>query len=128
MTAQPCPRPQSSSTGRPCEEKGTVPICAKHPSGRSGKWGLSPFPRAPQQAPAVPRSVELQAPITDLSKLLAGDATLCAQRPPAPIGKQPQPPDPQLARVIDAWPGLPESIRAAMLAVVQRGVKVPDKQ
>ena len=24
-------------------EKGTVPICAKHPSGRSGKWGLSPF-------------------------------------------------------------------------------------
>ncbi len=26
-------------------EKGTVPICAKHPEGRSGKWGLSPFPR-----------------------------------------------------------------------------------
>ena len=25
-------------------EKGTVPICAKHPPGRSGKWGLSPFP------------------------------------------------------------------------------------
>jgi RecB family exonuclease len=25
------------------EEEGTVPICAKHPSGRSGKWGLSPF-------------------------------------------------------------------------------------
>ena len=24
-------------------EKGTVPFCAKHPSGRSGKWGLSPF-------------------------------------------------------------------------------------
>jgi multidrug efflux pump subunit AcrB len=24
-------------------EKGTVPICAQHPSGRSGKWGLSPF-------------------------------------------------------------------------------------
>ena len=23
--------------------KGTVPICAKHPEGRSGKWGLSPF-------------------------------------------------------------------------------------
>jgi DNA helicase-2/ATP-dependent DNA helicase PcrA len=31
-------------------EKGTVPICAKHPEGRSGKWGLSPFP------PAVPSS------------------------------------------------------------------------
>jgi hypothetical protein len=27
------------------KEKGTVPICAKHPPGRSGKWGLSPFPR-----------------------------------------------------------------------------------
>jgi hypothetical protein len=24
-------------------KKGTVTICAKHPSGRSGKWGLSPF-------------------------------------------------------------------------------------
>ena len=24
-------------------EKGTVPICAQHPSGCSGKWGLSPF-------------------------------------------------------------------------------------
>ena len=23
-------------------QKGTVPICAQHPSGRSGKWGLSP--------------------------------------------------------------------------------------
>jgi hypothetical protein len=30
---------------RPIGKKGTVPICAKHPSGRSGKWGLSPFPR-----------------------------------------------------------------------------------
>ena len=27
-------------------EKGTVPICAQHPPGRSGKWGLSPFPAA----------------------------------------------------------------------------------
>jgi len=24
-------------------KKGTVPICAQHPEGRSGKWGLSPF-------------------------------------------------------------------------------------
>ena len=30
-------------------EKGTVPICAKHPSGRSGKWGLSPF-SAPEKS------------------------------------------------------------------------------
>ena len=27
-------------------EKGTGSICAKHPAGRSGKWGLSPFSRA----------------------------------------------------------------------------------
>ena len=33
---------------RRAAEKGTVPICAKHPPGRSGKWGLSPFP-----APAI---------------------------------------------------------------------------
>ena len=32
----------NSSASR-CRKKGTVPICAKHPSGRSGKWGLSPF-------------------------------------------------------------------------------------
>ena len=28
---------------RAIRKKGTVPICAKHPPGRSGKWGLSPF-------------------------------------------------------------------------------------
>ena len=27
-------------------KKGTVPICAQHPPGRSGKWGPSPFSRA----------------------------------------------------------------------------------
>jgi succinyl-CoA synthetase beta subunit len=31
--------------GLPAGEKGTVPICAKHPPGRSGKWGLSPLSR-----------------------------------------------------------------------------------
>jgi hypothetical protein len=31
-------------------KKGTVPICAKHPPGRSGKWGLSPFSRPPSVA------------------------------------------------------------------------------
>ena len=38
------------------EKKGTVPICAKHPSGRSGKWGLSPFPRRRSGRPASARS------------------------------------------------------------------------
>ena len=33
--------------GQNCSsEKGTGPICAKHPPGRSGKLDLSPFPRA----------------------------------------------------------------------------------
>ena len=27
----------------PPAKKGSGPICAKHPSGRSGKWGLTPF-------------------------------------------------------------------------------------
>ncbi|MGO8747881.1 MAG: protein kinase domain-containing protein [Thermoguttaceae bacterium] len=35
---------QRFHSAEPVREKGTVPICAKHPSGRSGKWGLSPFP------------------------------------------------------------------------------------
>jgi nickel transport protein len=36
-------------------EKGTVPICAEHPPGRSGKWGLSTFsPPAPAPAAANP--------------------------------------------------------------------------
>ncbi len=33
----------------PAPEKGTVPICAEHPEGRSSKWGLSPFPALPEE-------------------------------------------------------------------------------
>ncbi len=36
-------------------EKGTVPICAKHPPGRSGKWGLSPFSPAGTDGPMFSR-------------------------------------------------------------------------
>ena len=37
-------RPEVETMDRQAaEKKGTVPICAKHPEGRSGKWGLSPF-------------------------------------------------------------------------------------
>jgi UDP-N-acetylmuramyl tripeptide synthase len=43
------PDPCPSGTGK----KGTVPICAKHPSGRSGKWGLSPFSGLSDQGFAV---------------------------------------------------------------------------
>jgi adenosylmethionine-8-amino-7-oxononanoate aminotransferase len=36
-------------------KKGTVPICAKHPPGRSGKWGLSPFsPHLPSPPAPLP--------------------------------------------------------------------------
>jgi len=35
------------AAGRPGPEKGTGPICAKHPPGRSGKLDLSPFPERP---------------------------------------------------------------------------------
>ncbi len=38
-------------------EKGTVPICAKHPKGRSGKWGLSPFLPGPGRYEVLPRAV-----------------------------------------------------------------------
>ena len=39
--------PAKNTTGRMPQawKKGTVPICAKHPTGRSGKWRLSPFPK-----------------------------------------------------------------------------------
>jgi uncharacterized protein (TIGR00255 family) len=33
------------NTALSVSKKGTGPICAKHPKGRSGKWGLSPFLR-----------------------------------------------------------------------------------
>ena len=45
--------------------------------------------------------------------------------PPAPLARlapeagQPAPLDPDLARVVAAWPGLPEAIRRAMLALVE---------
>jgi hypothetical protein len=44
IQAQKLPRsqrqPHRTGQGR---ENGTGPICAKHPEGRFGKWGLSPF-------------------------------------------------------------------------------------
>ena len=42
-------------------KKGTVPICAKHPPGRSGKWGLSPFSRCARWLgpPSIRRCAEM---------------------------------------------------------------------
>jgi hypothetical protein len=70
-------------------------------------------------APRTPRSVEIPAAVTDLSRLLAHDATLCARRPRTAV-EQDRAGDAELARVIRAWPELPQSVRAAVLAFVDR--------
>jgi hypothetical protein len=70
-------------------------------------------------AARMPRSVEMPAAVTDLSRLLAHDATLCAQRPRTAL-EQDRAGDAELARVARAWPELPESVRAAVLAFVDR--------
>ena len=56
--------------GHSCREKGTGTIGAKHPSGRSGKWCLSPFPaeagggQHPKPAPtgSQPRNAQAENP------------------------------------------------------------------
>jgi hypothetical protein len=45
------------------EKKGTGPICAKHPEGRSGKWGLSPFSPAHAECLPIHRAKELPHPV-----------------------------------------------------------------
>ena len=44
----------ASGSGISDGERGTVPICAKHPSGRSGKLGLSPLSHAVELRPPAP--------------------------------------------------------------------------
>jgi mannose-1-phosphate guanylyltransferase len=58
-------------------EKGTVPICAQHPPGRSGKWGLSPFPPTLVTFGITPTGpatsygyLELGPPIGDTARLV----------------------------------------------------------
>ena len=53
---------------RAAGKRGTVPICAKHPPGRSGKWGLSPFSRRRRGAFTL---VELLVVITIIGILIA---------------------------------------------------------
>jgi hypothetical protein len=50
-----------------------------------------------------------------------GNATICAQGGAKSGALAPQQPiiDPALAALIDAWPTLPESIRAGILAMVR---------
>jgi hypothetical protein len=89
-------------------------------------------------ASAVP-SVAMPQPVTELSELLAGDATLCirrsvkacraevlhsgeasAARPilaAIPCDDDPQF-GPELARVVEVWPSLPRNAQRAVLAVI----------
>jgi hypothetical protein len=49
-----------------------------------------------------------------------------APPPPAAQGKRPaSTPTPDLARVIDAWPALPDPIKAAVLALVNAAATLP---
>ena len=88
-----------------------------------------------------PPSIVMPRAKTDLSELLAGDSTLCVRRrssapsPPQNAGarsgtsganaeSQAEPPpaaaiDADLACVIAAWPGLPQDVRAAVLAMIR---------
>jgi hypothetical protein len=83
-------------------------------------------------------SITMPRANTELTELLAGDALLCVRRRPAPAAplpnstaqgsaesqplaqSQPAPnADADLAAVIDAWPGLPRNVRAAILAMIR---------
>ena len=103
MAAQPQPEPRRAGDDRP------YPVfTGDNPSSR-------------RTAPRAPRSVELPVPVTDLSKLLARDATLCVQRPGPQSAVDPQPVDEgDLAHMVHAWPELPENVRAAVVAFVDR--------
>ena len=76
-------------------------------------------------APAAP-SIAMPQATTELSELLAGDNALCVRRPQssaAPRGERcPDDGDGDLACLIDAWPGLPRNIRAAVLALIREDV------
>ena len=77
---------------------------------------------------SMPSSVVMPSANTDLAAMLARDGTLCVRRPPAAIAEQqpatgtpatsPQPPaDAEFARLIEVWPSLSASTRAAIVAM-----------
>jgi hypothetical protein len=75
-------------------------------------------------------SIAMPRAKTELSALLAGDPAICVRRP-APIASAQDPiarvaaapafatADADLARLVEAWPSLPRSIRAAITAMVR---------
>jgi len=100
-------------------------------------------------ARAAPPSVAMPRAKTELTALLAGDKLLCLRRPATTATQQnasaragvsevdarspvespvtnPGPQSDDLAQVIDAWPGLPCNVRAAILALI-RETASPDR-
>jgi hypothetical protein len=78
---------------------------------------------APHGRAASARSVEMPHSIPKLSTLLAGDRLLCVKprsaqkRSPEECSSRPL--DPDLVRVMQAWPTLAPGIRAAVMALVE---------
>ena len=82
---------------------------------------------------SMPPSVVMPNANTDLAEMLARDGTLCVRRPPAPIAEQlpasdiattslQPPPDADFARLIEVWPSLSASTRAAIVATAYEAV------
>ena len=73
------------------------------------------------------RSAEMPRTATDLSTLLADDAVVCVRRPAkrasaseaVTLRSEDPPGDPELARVVDAWPTLPPDVHDAILAMIE---------
>ena len=109
-----------------------------------GKTGSPPGLRVLSEDAAsrsAPPSIVMPRARTDLVELLAGDSTLCVRRRPvatptpqnaelrsgtsaAHIESQTESPpaltiDGDLVGVIGAWPGLPQSVRAAVLTMIR---------
>ena len=68
----------------PAGKKGTVPICAKHPPARSGKWGLSPF--SSHAGPALAAAIALKA-----NAIVLGLLALLGSMEPPHAGARPGP-------------------------------------
>lgn len=81
--------------------------------------------------PTAARTAAMPIAMTELSELLAGDDTICVRRPPVAVApsesRDAETPesasasdnaDPQLARVVQAWPRLPGGIQSAIVAMV----------
>jgi len=123
---------------------GIRPRNNKAAAGPIGKTGRPPGLRVLSEdgAPrSPPPSILMPQARTDLLELLAGDSTLCVRRraaaastpqyAPTPSGtsaahvesQAESPPAPavdgDLVSVIGAWPGLPQSVRAAVLSMIR---------